>query len=141
MKERFNSSSQTIHGASVYQFDYNADRSGDVTINTITSEMEIPMTDLLEFFHHITQERTTLSSTLYLYETMGAILGAMGIFIDVYAGEQPGEVIISICGLPPEVDREVIVRMLNRAELRPLTDIVTIKFNEPEKSKTNNSQD
>jgi hypothetical protein len=56
MKERFNSSSKTIYGESVYQFEYNDDYSGDVIISTITSEMEIPMADLLEFFHHITQE-------------------------------------------------------------------------------------
>jgi phage-related baseplate assembly protein len=70
-----------------------------------------------------------MSENMYLYTAMGAILGAMGITIDVYLGEQPGEVIISISGLPPEVDRETVVRMLNKPDVRPLTDIVTVKFN------------
>jgi hypothetical protein len=59
---------------------------------------------------------------------MGAILGAMGITVDVYLGEQPGEIIVSICGLPSEVNREMIVKALNRPEVRSLIEIVTVKF-------------
>jgi xanthine dehydrogenase molybdopterin-binding subunit B len=63
MKERFNSSSKTIHGEPVYQFDYDADYSGEVIISTITSEMEIPMADLLEFFqHYIGEQIVTLQN-------------------------------------------------------------------------------
>jgi phage-related baseplate assembly protein len=68
------------------------------------------------------------SRLMYLHTACGAILGAMGITVDVYVGDKPGEVVIEICGLPPDVDREVIVRALNRNEVRPLTDLVTVKF-------------
>jgi phosphopentomutase len=63
-KCKFNSSSKTIRNESVYDFYYNADYSGEVIISTITSEMEIPMADLLEFFqHYISEQISTLQKT------------------------------------------------------------------------------
>jgi hypothetical protein len=53
----FNSSSKTVYGESVYHFHHNGDYSGNVIISTITEEIEIPMVDLLEFFHHYIGEQ------------------------------------------------------------------------------------
>ncbi len=64
----------------------------------------------------------------YMYTAFGAILGAMGITVDVYAGDEPRKVIITICGLPPNVNRDLIVKALNRPEIKPLTDLVVVNF-------------
>jgi hypothetical protein len=68
-----------------------------------------------------------MSETIYLHTAMGAILGAMGITVDVYE-EQEGELIVSIRGLPSEVNKERIIQMLNSADIRPLTDLLTVRF-------------
>lgn len=80
----------------------------------------------------------------YLSWTMGAVLGSLGVFIDVHVGNQPGDVIIEITGLPPNIDREIVIKLiterkeatmesyLNREVAGPpLTDNVIVKFNPP----------
>jgi phage-related baseplate assembly protein len=64
----------------------------------------------------------------YQHTAMGAILGSLGITVSVYAGDKPGDIIVEIGGMPPIVSREMIVKALNRNDVRPLTDVVTVKF-------------
>lgn len=68
-----------------------------------------------------------MMNTTYQYVTERAILEAMGIRVEVSAGE-PGNVIIDVYGVPAEVSREAIINRVDNNQVRPLTDRVVFNF-------------
>jgi hypothetical protein len=68
-----------------------------------------------------------MNASAYTYAAESAVLAALGITIEVYDGEKQGDVIVAISGAPPEIDREVVINVLNRT-VKPLTDNLIVKY-------------
>jgi hypothetical protein len=67
------------------------------------------------------------SKLAYEYTALKAILNELGITVDVYVGDKPGDVIIDIHGAPIEI-KDKITKRINDPSIKPLWDIVIVKM-------------